>query len=171
MSIADIACMDFKSRAPSPLLSPASSSASAFQDFSITPAPRSTITTFPPFEDYWCSSIANVTKAQEWVSYQYNGSGPELYGLATNAKSFCRSLEAEEYSKWASNLSSYPAYSTFSRFFSHIVPVTWTPRLTPPCCNTYCNFIIPSAQLQYWPTPAPMAMKNRTTAVGPDGIT
>lgn len=169
---ADAACTDYKSRSPPLSHRPAPGSALTYQSSSMTSAPHATITAPPLFEDYWCSSIASMNASQEWESYQLGDVGPELYGLAPTAKSICRSLEAEDYSRWATNFSNHPAYTTDPNvFWNHAIPVSWTPTLTPPCCNTFCNFIISSAQLHYWPTPAPIAMKNCTTFIGPDGFT
>ncbi len=146
---------------------PLSGSASILRNVSMTSKLDLKMTAPLPFEDYWCSSIATVT-ARDAVWYLYGASNkPELYGLASSAKSSCMSLEREDYSKWATK---HPISTTLPTH-SLVTLDMWTPTHIPPCCNTFCNFLIPSAELYYWPTPAPVAMRDRTTAVGPDGFT
>jgi len=115
------------------------------------------------FEEYWCA-VVNKESANTPDSYPDNGSvGPPLYGLNTSVKDYCLSLEKANYSSWAATAS--PSILTNIDEFSTV----WQPTRTQPCCDTFCNIAAATAQLLYWPTPAPFP--NATTVVGTDGFT
>ena len=121
-----------------------------------------------PFEDYWCSSYGNQPQTSQQESFQNSGTvNPEFYGLDPSAKTICSSVEAVDYSSWAA--AGYLSTTLPGVAYSSIQPAYWTPTLAPPCCNTYCNLVVASAQLHYWPTPAPA--RNVTTVVGADNFT
>lgn len=77
-----------------------------------------------------------------------------LKGLPANSQSSCLALEKKTYSSWAS---------------SHPPASTWSPIISPPCCDTYCNIQASAAQLYYWPTTSPVP--NVTTLVDTSGFT
>jgi len=113
----------------------------------ITIAPHVTLTPPVPFEEYWCSSYASVVQSSAQLSFQNNGTNkPQFHGLNPSAKTVCMSVEAENYSQWATT---HAPSTSVGGFWSAIRPVVWTPTLTPPCCNTFCNLVVPSAQMQY----------------------
>jgi len=102
------------------------------------------------FEEYWCNSMWN-----SWLEVNPEDDGIEdlFYGLPAESRSPCLSLEKAHYTSWA-------AASTIS---------PWSPIISPPCCDTYCDIKASSAQLYYWPT-TPSA-PNVTTMIGEGGFT
>lgn len=119
--------------------------------------------TMVPFHEYWCEWHAIpehlfLDQAGYWNDMTIV---PQFYSLPRSAKSICMSIQAKDYSYWSSHQT-----TTITNLAN-----VWTPTHTPPCCNTYCNFAISSAQLLFWPTPAPPAMRNITTVVGANGMT
>ena len=102
-----------------------------------------------PFEEYWCNYWAGQN-ANTPDSFPGSQGSPYFWNLSDTVKSHCLSLEAENYTSWAAHPQTN---SVVDGNFTE--SVFWQPVLTQPCCNTYCNLEAASAQLLYWPTPAP----------------
>lgn len=109
------------------------------------------------FVDYWCHfwgviSPGNPEQHPEAI-------GGYFYGLNASAHSSCLSLEEADYSSWA---------ATASRAVD-VYPPAWSPVLTPPCCDNFCDIKASAVQLFYWPTPA--VVPNVTTFVDSTSFT
>ena len=59
-------------------------------------------------------------------------------------------LQKANYSSWVAT-TFYPQLTAIQSHESNM----WTPFISPPCCNTFCNIAASAVQLVYWPTPAP----------------
>ena len=107
------------------------------------------------FEDYWCVNWAYDYSADPGAggtgadSHDY---APFFLDLNDGSKEFCLSLEKANCSSWAAATPTQPGYPT------------WSPTITSPCCNSYCEIQVSAVQMFYWPTPA--SVPNITTFVG-----
>ena len=126
----------------------------------------STPTTYPmSFQEYWCTSGFAYSPANGPDNFDNNGElTPAFFGLDPSVRSYCLSLEAADYSSHMRN----PTATAWS-IGTFVEPPVWSPTITPPCCNTFCDISAASAQMFYWPTPAPSP--GISTLVGPDGFT
>ena len=111
-----------------------------------------------PFEEYWCSQIYQAPSDKAAIAEDLFGSYTrglgQLYGLDPLTKSFCSSLEKENYTSFFANSRNGKS---------------WVPVYTSPCCDTSsCAVQVANAQMLYWPTPAPVP--GVTTIVGSDGF-
>ena len=154
----------------------------SYWDGNSPPVPAASASLFMSFEEYWCSRDYDETDINNEDYFDNNQHYvPAFYGLEASVKSYCLSFEAADYSNYMRSYiatqyshsiftvpydttATYPA-SVGSLFYTP----SWTPKITPPCCDTFCNIGAASAQMLYWPTPAPVP--GITTVVGPDGFT
>ena len=100
----------------------------------------------PTFEDYWCRNLMQP--------YVYGDPRPLFYGFNDSIKRTCLSINKASFSSWVNE-------------FDHTQD--WWPTQQPPCCDLHCYLSLGSAQVLYWPTPAPTP--GITTMVGLDGFT
>lgn len=93
----------------------------------------------PPslFDEYWCENLAGDN------DYIMKGPhGPLFSGFEPSIRSHCYSLEAADFSSW------YAKGDTLGG---------WGPTYTSPCCDLFsCDLTVATANLIYWPTPAPV---------------
>ena len=97
----------------------------------------------PTFSQFWCEAYGEP---------KINKVDPLFYGMNASVKSYCLSIEEANYSSYQASQCGF-----------------WTTITSAPCCDQICSLKVASAQVLYWPTPAPMP--NVTSVIGPDGFT
>lgn len=112
------------------------------------------------FVAYWCNNWGILSPADP--EEHPEAIGGYFYGLNVSAHDTCLTLEEANYSSWAATASPTPTGDNYA-------PPAWSPVMTPPCCDNFCNIQASAVQLYYWPTST--GTPNVTTAIDATGFT